>query len=247
LCALTFAAGAYEAICFLSFGKVFTAFQTGNIVFLGLIAAGTRPPSGPDPETVIASVVAFAVGAAVAMPILRSFNGDEEIEDQDVVRVWPRRVSIALAIALVVQLGFLALWMANPQPGRVSVFLVAMNAFAVGIQMNAVRSLHVPGVSTTAATATYISLISTLVTRSLRGPGVWRLAAVLLSMALGALVGDWMLIHLHSYAPLPPVVVIALVVAIASLVFRRRPRRAGAAPAASPVARVPSATTNKEG
>ncbi|HEY0692260.1 MAG TPA: YoaK family protein, partial [Kribbella sp.] len=42
LVALAFASGIYEAICFLSFGKVFTAFQTGNIVFLGLGLAGTR-------------------------------------------------------------------------------------------------------------------------------------------------------------------------------------------------------------
>jgi uncharacterized membrane protein YoaK (UPF0700 family) len=49
LVALAFSSGIFEAICFLSFGKVFTAFQTGNLVFLGLGVAGTRPPFGPDP------------------------------------------------------------------------------------------------------------------------------------------------------------------------------------------------------
>jgi len=44
LVGLAFSAGIYEAICFLSFGKVFTGFQTGNLVFLGLGLAGTRPP-----------------------------------------------------------------------------------------------------------------------------------------------------------------------------------------------------------
>lgn len=247
LLALTFSAGIYEAICFLSFGKVFTSVQTGNIVFLGLIAAGTRPPFGPDPETVLVSLLAFAAGAALAMPILGRFNGDEEIEDDKAVRVWPRRVSIALAVALVVQLGFLALWMTTSQPSQLSWALVALNTFAMGIQMNAARSLHVPGVSTTAMTATYISLISALATRSLRGPGVWRMGAVALSMALGALVGDWMLIHLNRYAPLPAVVVIALVVTIALLVFRRRPRRAGTAPATTPVAQLRGATTSQDG
>jgi uncharacterized membrane protein YoaK (UPF0700 family) len=42
LVALAFSAGAYEAICFLSFGKVFTGVQTGNLMFLGFILAGTR-------------------------------------------------------------------------------------------------------------------------------------------------------------------------------------------------------------
>src|SRR3979409_478839 len=110
LVALAFASGVYEAICFLSFGKVFTAFQTGNIVFLGVIAAGTRPPFGPDPETVIVSLAAFAVGAALAMRILKPFD-DEELEDKDVFQVWPRRVSISLGVVLLAQLGFLAGWM----------------------------------------------------------------------------------------------------------------------------------------
>jgi uncharacterized membrane protein YoaK (UPF0700 family) len=59
LVALSFSTGIYEAICFLSFGKVVTAFQTGNIVFLGLGVAGIRPPAGPDPVT---AVVALAAG-----------------------------------------------------------------------------------------------------------------------------------------------------------------------------------------
>jgi len=58
----------YEAICFLSFGKVFTGFQTVNLVFPGIGAAGTRPPLGPNPVTVIISLVAFAVGAGRSTP-----------------------------------------------------------------------------------------------------------------------------------------------------------------------------------
>jgi uncharacterized membrane protein YoaK (UPF0700 family) len=70
LVALAFSSGIYEAICFLSFGKVFSGFQTGNIVFLGLGAAGTRPPFGPDPVRVVTSLVAFAAGAVLAVWIL---------------------------------------------------------------------------------------------------------------------------------------------------------------------------------
>jgi hypothetical protein len=35
-------------------------------------------------------------------------------------------------------------------------------------------------------------------------------------MAAGALLGDWMLSHAHSYAPLPSVLVNAIVIVIAS-------------------------------
>jgi len=40
LMALTFSSGAIDAISYLVLGKVFTAFMTGNIVFLGLWTAG---------------------------------------------------------------------------------------------------------------------------------------------------------------------------------------------------------------
>jgi uncharacterized membrane protein YoaK (UPF0700 family) len=86
----------------------------------------------------------------------------------------------------------------------------------MGMQMNAIRMLHVPGVSTTAATATFIGLVSGLVSRSLKAREAVRLAAVLLCMAAGALLGDWMLSHAHSYAPLPSVLVNAIVIVIAS-------------------------------
>ena len=82
LVALSFSTGIYEAICFLSFGKVFAAFQTGNIVFLGLGVAGTRPPAGANPVTAVISLAAFAAGAALAMPILKAFDGNQETERQ---------------------------------------------------------------------------------------------------------------------------------------------------------------------
>ena len=110
LVALAFASGMYEAISFLSFGKIFTAFQTGNIVFLGVGLAGTRPPAGPDPVGVIISLAAFALGAAAVVWILKRLDPDEDVEDKDVFHVWPRRVSTALVVALVVQIGFLAVW-----------------------------------------------------------------------------------------------------------------------------------------
>ena len=88
LVALSFSTGIYEAISFLTFGKVFTAFQTGNIVGLGLGVAGTRPPAGPDPVTVVVSLAAFAVGAGVGIRILPTFDGNEAVGDDEVFQVW---------------------------------------------------------------------------------------------------------------------------------------------------------------
>jgi uncharacterized membrane protein YoaK (UPF0700 family) len=71
LVGLSFAIGIYEASCFLTFGKVFTAAQTGNLVLLGLGVAGTRQTAGPNPVTVVISLAAFAAGAMLATPIPR--------------------------------------------------------------------------------------------------------------------------------------------------------------------------------
>jgi uncharacterized membrane protein YoaK (UPF0700 family) len=225
LVVLAFSSGTYEAICYLSFGKVFTAFQTGNIVFLGIVAAGTHPPFGPDPDSVVISLVAFAAGAVLAVRILKAFNGDEEVDDDDVFQVWPRRVSLALSVALVVQVGFVAVWMAASPSSEVSNILLGLNAFAMGLQMNAVRSLHVPGISTTAATATLISWVSGPATWSHKAPAARRLTGVLVSMAVGAFIGGWMLGHAHTYAPILPALVIALVIAIASVALKQEPAR----------------------
>ncbi|MFE9768301.1 YoaK family protein [Streptomyces sp. NPDC005808] len=225
LVALAFSSGVFEAICFLSFGKVFTAFQTGNLVFLGLGVAGTRPPDGPDPVRVVISLAAFAVGAALATRILTAFNGDEEMEDSEIFEAWPRRVSIALCVATVAQVGFLVVWMATSPSSLVSNILVALNAFAMGLQMNAIRSLHVPGISTTAATATFISWVSGITTWTLKPAAARRLTGVLVGMVAGAFVGDWMLSHAHTYAPVVPVAVIAVVIAIASGMLKQKPAR----------------------
>jgi uncharacterized membrane protein YoaK (UPF0700 family) len=221
LVGLAFSAGIYEAICFLSFGKVFTGFQTGNLVFLGLGLAGTRPPFGPEPWSVVASLVAFILGAALGVRLLKAFDGDKEVDDDEVFEVWPRRVSITLGVAVVFQVAFLVVWMATSPSTAATDILLGLNAFALGLQMNAVRSLHVPGISTTAETATIISFVSGVATWSLKAPGARRLAATIVSMAVGAFVGDWMLNHIHTYAPILPAVVMAVVIAIAAVTLKQ--------------------------
>jgi uncharacterized membrane protein YoaK (UPF0700 family) len=231
---LAFSSGMYEAICYLSFGKVFTAFQTGNIVLLGVTGAGTRPPAGPDPISVVVSLVAFAAGAVLAVQILKAFDGDEEVEDGNVFLVWPRRVSVALGVVLLVQVGFLAVWMTTSPSSPVTYIMLGLNAFGMGLQMNTIRSLHVPAISTTAATATFISFASGLAPWRHTGPAARRMLGVLVSMVVGAFVGDWMIGHAHPYAPLVPVVVIAFVSIVGWVALKQEP------PAPQPVTALPA-------
>jgi uncharacterized membrane protein YoaK (UPF0700 family) len=225
LVALSLSTGIYEAIAFLSFGKVFTAFQTGNLVFLGVGLAGTRPPAGPNPVSVIISLAAFAVGAALAMRLLRASGAETDVEGAHFV--WPRRVSLTLALALILQVVFLAVWLASAASTGRTYFLLAVSAVAMGMQMNAVRSLHVPGTSTTAFTATFISLVNGTATWSLGRPAARRLLGGTAAMAVGAYIGDVMLSHAHGYAPLVPVLIIAVVVTVATIVLspKREPVR----------------------
>ena len=60
---LTLSSGAVDAICFLGLGKVFTAFMTGNFVFLGLRIGGAP---GPHTTSVIVALGAFAAGVLLA-------------------------------------------------------------------------------------------------------------------------------------------------------------------------------------
>jgi len=235
LVGLSLATGMYEAICFLTFGKVFTAAQTGNLVLLGIGVAGTHQPAGPNAVTVIISLAAFAVGAALAVPILKAFNGDQETEDDQVFQAWPRRVSIALVIALVLQAGFVAVWVTAARPASLAYILMALSALALGLQANAIRSLHVPSISTTAFTATYIDLASGLVTWSLTAHSARRLTASVVAMAAGAFVGDLMLGHAHRSAPVVPAVVTAVVIAIAWVVLKPRATSGSAGEQSLPV------------
>jgi uncharacterized membrane protein YoaK (UPF0700 family) len=221
LAGLSFSAGMYEAICFLAFGKVFAGFQTGNLVFLGFGVAGTRPPAGPNPVTVVISLAAFAAGVALAMPILKASGGDQETE-HNVFRAWPRPVSIALAIAFILQAAFFAVWVTAASPASLAYILIALAAFAMGLQANAIRSLNVPGISTTAFTATYVDLASGLASWGLTAPSARRLTAAVVGVAAGGFLGDWMLSHAHPYAPIVPAAVTAVVIAIARVTLKPR-------------------------
>lgn len=142
---------------------------------------------------------------------------------------------IVLGVALVAQVGFLAVWMTNSLSLDILRILVALAAFAMGLQINAVRFLHVPGVSTTAVTATFIALVSAIATWSLEAHAARRLAGVLVGTAAGGFLGDWMLSHAHTYAPVLPAFVTASVIAIASVAMRQEPGRpAGAGDAVMP-------------
>jgi len=210
---LTFSTGAVDAICFLQLGKVFTAFMTGNIAFLGLRVANA---GGPEWSAIIGAMVAFAVGVFLGTLIVNS-KGERPSG------MWPRHVTVALGLSLLGHVGFLILWLAvHGHPSTdVATCLICLWGAAMGMQSAAVRSLHVEGVFTTAATATFIFLFGDFTTWSKSAEERRRLRGVLIALFLGALAGGLLLEHARIYAPALPLVATAIVVTFAAVFFRK--------------------------
>jgi uncharacterized membrane protein YoaK (UPF0700 family) len=208
---LTFASGAIDAISFLALGKVFTAFMTGNIAFLGLRVADA---GGPGWSAIIAAMAAFGVGVYLGTLIVNS-------KGNGTPGVWPSHATVALGLSLIGHAGFQILWLAvGAHPStEVATWLIALWGVAMGMQSAAVRSLHVEGVFTTAATATFIFLFGDFVTWSRSAEERRRLRGVLISLFLGATAGGLLLTRAPIYAPAHPLVATAIVVATAAVLF----------------------------
>jgi uncharacterized membrane protein YoaK (UPF0700 family) len=216
LAGLTVSSGSIDAISFVALGHVFSAFMTGNIVFLGLREAGTI--DAPGFVALVVSIASFAAGVYVSTRIA---NPAQDVD------TWPQRVTVALAGSLIPSGAFLGVWLAaRGQPSvDVAHILLGLWAFAMGIQSAAVRALRVEGVFTTAATATVVLLAGDLTTWSGRVPERRRLGGVLVSLFIGAAAGGLLLVRARLLAPVLPVATSALVSATAAIVFRE-PRRA---------------------
>jgi len=210
--ALTVSSGAVDAISFLALGKVFSAFMTGNIAFLGLRVAGA---SAPGAVAILTSIGAFAAGVYLSTRIVQRSEG---------VGIWPRTVTIALGVSLIAHATFLTVWfVSNGQPSNnVAHVLLGSWGFAMGMQSAAVRRLHVEGVFTTAATATIIFLVGDLANWTATVVERRRLAGVLVSLFVGATAGGVLLVKAHISAPFLPFVITVAAVATAAIVLRER-------------------------
>jgi uncharacterized membrane protein YoaK (UPF0700 family) len=203
---LTFASGAVDAICFLGLGKVFTAFMTGNFVFLGMRIAGAP---GPHVLSVLVSMGAFAAGVFIATRVVNSTRGTS---------VWPRRVTLVLGLSMIAHAAFVALWIVvGGRPSLTSaIVLLGVSALAMGVQTAAVFSLGLQGVFTTAATATFTVLSGDSAQWGNTAPERHRLAALLVALTGGAVAGALLLLHARDLAPVLPLAALTLVVGVAS-------------------------------
>jgi uncharacterized membrane protein YoaK (UPF0700 family) len=138
-------AGWIDALSFSLLGQVFTSFQSGNFIFLGLaIDQG-------DTERLVGAAVsltAFVIGTAIGAYVV----GRAEVGQRDLHRLVP-----AFELQWLLLVGFAACWQALGTPAIEStarVGMVALAAAAMGIQGAAILALRIPGVVTNAMTAT---------------------------------------------------------------------------------------------
>ncbi|MET4803800.1 YoaK family protein [Bradyrhizobium sp. LB11.1] len=219
---LTVSSGAVDAISFIALGKVFTAFMTGNIAFLGL--GISQNPRAPSTIAVLASMAGFAIGIYLGTRIVvRRPSGSEQYREP-LGAVWPQQTTYALGLSLLGHVGFVLIWLAtDARPGaNATLALLVVWAIAMGMQSGAVRRLNVSGVFTTAATATFIFVVGDLAHEPLTGEERHRLRAVLASLVIGATAGGLLLLHARLYAPLLPFLITAWVVATATRAFGSR-------------------------
>jgi uncharacterized membrane protein YoaK (UPF0700 family) len=192
---LTVVAGAVDAVSFLSLGHVFVVNMTGNIVFLGFAAAGVTEISLT--ATAI-SLGAFLCGSVLGGRLALRFADGRLLMVATVAKL--ALVATALIVVVAAHGSLDAL-------NRDAV--IALLAFAMGVQNASARRIGIPDLTTTVLTMTLTAIAadSTLAGgTNLR----WRWRALSIgSMLLGAFVGGLCVLHRG--------IVIALVFVIALL------------------------------
>ncbi len=149
---LTCTAGYVDAIGYRGLDRVFTANMTGNTVLLGLALVEAD------------SQAALQSGLALAGFLVGSALGAWIIERSQPANLWPRPVTVALALEWAILLAFAIGWLWSSQVFSLLMaraVLIVLSALAMGVQSAAVRRLDVTGIATTYLTGT----LTTCVTR----------------------------------------------------------------------------------
>lgn len=211
---LAVGAGVVDAISLVTLG-VFTAAVTANVVLVGL-ALGDA-----DSHTALRAALAiagFGVGVMVAARALGPAKAAER---------WPSRAPAVLAGIAIVQVTFLAGWIASDgRPDGIALDLLACaSAVAMGGQSAATRAWHT-GIATTYVSGTLTMLLRDLAESSGARPDQLRRLSVIVAVAGGATVGALLLNHAHGSVPILPIT-LTVVVAIGAATLPRRRRALG--------------------
>ena len=199
LVALTFAAGAVDAVAFLAL-HVFTAVMTGNLVLLG-VAIGQG--AARNALRGVIAVGGYAIGVLGGARIVAAPSREA---------LWSRAITRALVVEAALQAIFLGGWiLTDATPDGIAAFaLISISGIAMGLQAATTRAVA-PGRSTTYLTGTITSLLTELSALGVR-PDWWHRASVVIALVAGALAGAIALSTVPWVAPAIPLLVLAGVV-----------------------------------
>jgi uncharacterized membrane protein YoaK (UPF0700 family) len=196
--------GAMDAMSFLGLGRVFTSVMTANMVFLG-ISAGKRD-----------TTLALHVGTVLVIFVGTTLIGARLLAEPrpgDPHPIWPRRVSVALAVESIVLVAVTVGWeiVAARPHGAAQYLLLAGAAAVMGIQGAAIRSLGVTGLSTTYLTGLFTTVLTGIVRKD--DPDFRRRGLlILLALVLGAAGGSALFVEAPGLLPVFPLVLLAGVI-----------------------------------
>ncbi|HEY5879772.1 MAG TPA: YoaK family protein, partial [Nakamurella sp.] len=175
--ALTFSTGIVDAIGYLGLDKVFAGNMTGNVVILGMAAAGADdlPLAGPS-----IALVGFMCGALAGGRVVRPVAGGR----------WSRRIGALFALVgliLAALAGTLFVIGGDPATPQLLV-IVALLSTAMGLQAATARHLAVKDITTVVVTSLITGLAADAAVSGTRQPWPRRVLALVL-ISVGAMVG----------------------------------------------------------
>jgi uncharacterized membrane protein YoaK (UPF0700 family) len=208
LLALTVLAGVVDAISILRLGHVFVATVTGNLVFLGLAAAGAK---GFNVGTSALAVGGFIVGALIGARACQAARSHRGLALRNVLGVKTSLAGVVTAAAFI---------FSSPFSTGVRDTILVLLAISMGAQLAAIRYLKVPDLMTVVLTMTITSALTE------RGRG-WNDAVLirrglsLVAFAVGALSGALLVLYVGVPAALSLGLAIILGAAIAAHLVSR--------------------------
>lgn len=175
--ALTFCTGIVDAVGYLGLDKVFAGNMTGNVVILGMAAAGADdlPLLGPS-----IALLGFLTGALAGGRIVRPVAGGR----------WSRRIGGVFALVGLILAGLAAslLVIGQAPQGPPLLVIVAFLSVAMGLQAATARHLAVKDITTVVVTSLITGLAADAAVSGTNQPWPRRVLALVL-LTTGALVG----------------------------------------------------------
>ena len=215
---LAAASGATDAIGYLALGHVFTSAMTGNLALLGIALAHR---DGLRIGRVLVSLICYMAGAGLGARIARTPQPGDP--------VWPPAVTRALAVEAVFFVAYAGVWWAvgAKSDTYAEAVLLGLGATALGIQSSAMQRFgNGLSLNTTFVSGALVRLVGQLATGHAYRDTRHHLL-VLVGLVCGGSLGALLVLHAPTFAPVVPLVALAVVFCATgwqARAWRRAPR-----------------------